>query len=226
MPVLSNGHIAVQLKGSSVYKNGLYNGQHGLSHRARIPNYSNVMIAADDRQLSNRSSSTTSYRMNYRHGIFETLIQVGNVLTIRHQVYVHRYYTRAIVNEISLTRIGNDSDPITVAVHQDPGDEESDDIKFESKKASYWNVPGEKSDDKISSRCGTTREMEAPANDHPQQSSKAKESGLERVCVVWNHVPEEITLEGSHQSASYKFIMTVDRDLLVAEQEMSTGTCT
>lgn len=223
MPVLSNGHIAVQLKGSSVYKNGLYNGQHGLSHRARIPNYSNVMIAADDRQLSNRSSSTTSYRMNYRHGIFETLIQVGNVMTIRHQVYVHRYYTRAIVNEITLTRIGNDSsDPITVAVNQDPGDEESEDMEFEPKKTSYWNVPGLN----ISCRCGTTREMEVPANDHSQKSSTAKESGLESVCVVWNHVPEEITLEGSHQSASYKFIMTVDRDLLVAEQEMSTGTCT
>lgn len=122
MPVLSNGHIAVQLRGCNVYKNGLYNGQHGLSHRARIPNYSNVnvVIAAaaaarheendDDRQLSNRSSTTTtttSYRMNHRHGIFETLIQVGNRIAIRHMVYVHRYFTRAIVNEIILTRLDN-----------------------------------------------------------------------------------------------------------------------
>lgn len=125
MPVLSNGHIAVQLRGCNVYKNGLYNGQHGLSHRARIPNYSNVNVVIataaaaaarheeeddDDRQLSNRSSTTTtttSYRMNHRHGIFETLIQVGNRIAIRHMVYVHRYFTRSIVNEIILTRLDN-----------------------------------------------------------------------------------------------------------------------
>lgn len=107
MPVLSNGHLAVQVMGSSVYKNGLYNGEHGLSHRARIPNYSNVIIEAG--QFNRSSTTALIYRMNYRHGIFETLTQVENSFHIRHMVYVHRYYTRAIVNEIILTRSGNSS---------------------------------------------------------------------------------------------------------------------
>lgn len=107
MPILSNGHIALQLLSPNVYKNGLYNGKHGLSHRARLPNYSNVIIP----QIQFNGSTTTSftYRMNHRHGIFETLIRADNSIHIRHQVYAHRYYDRAVVNEIILTRLGSDS---------------------------------------------------------------------------------------------------------------------
>lgn len=100
MPILSNGHVAVQVMGGNVYKNGLYNGVRGLSHRARIPNYSNVLSG----QLN-----STSYRMHYRHGMFESITQVNKSIHVRHTVYAHRYYTRAIVNEIYLTRIGDTS---------------------------------------------------------------------------------------------------------------------
>lgn len=104
MPILSNGHVAVQVMGGNVYKNGLYNGEQGLSHRARIPNYSNILSAASLGQLN-----STSYRMHYRHGMFESITQVNNSIHVRHIVYAHRYYTRAIVNEIYLTRIGDTS---------------------------------------------------------------------------------------------------------------------
>lgn len=111
-------------------------------------------------------------------------------------------------------------------MHQDPGDEESEDIDFAPRIRSNWSLPGIDGKDQIvTSRCGTTRQMEEPGPRSSSSSSSAgKESGLSNVCVVWNHVPEEITLEPTAQSASYKFIMTVDRDLLVAEQEMRTGT--
>lgn len=69
----------------------------------------------------------------------------------------------------------------------------------------------------MTSRCGETRQVEVPN----------EESGHERVCLLWNHVPEEITLDagsgGGATKSAYKFIMTVDRDLLVAEQEMKSG---
>lgn len=102
MPILSNGHLAVQLMGHNVYMNGIYNGERGLSHRARIPNYSNLVIDPDQ---INSFSWNISYHMNYRLGLFETVIQLGHQFTIRHVVYVHRYYTRAIVNEIILKRL-------------------------------------------------------------------------------------------------------------------------
>lgn len=44
MPVLANGHIGLTVFSDSIYMNGLYNGRKGLSHRARIPNYSNIQI--------------------------------------------------------------------------------------------------------------------------------------------------------------------------------------
>lgn len=104
MPILSNGHIGVQVMSHNVYMNGVYNGERGLSHRARIPNYSNVII---DPGQFDRLSTKIFHRMNYRHAIFETVIELHNQFTIRHMIYAHRYYSRAIVNEIFVTRTGN-----------------------------------------------------------------------------------------------------------------------
>lgn len=112
MPILSNGHLAAQTLGDSVYMNGLYNGERGLSHRARIPNYSNIII--DPGQFK-REITRITYRMNYRQGVFETIIQVNNRFTIRHWIYAHRHFTRAIVNEISIK--GNEP-----TIHNPPGD--------------------------------------------------------------------------------------------------------
>lgn len=207
MPILSNGHVAMQLLSPNVYKNGLYNGEHGLSHRARIPNYSNVIVD---------SNYSSSYRMNYRHGLFETVIKVENLIHIRHIVYAHRFYTRAIVNEIILTRIGDRLEhPVRVSIRHEPGDTESEDLLFDPPKFSVFK------NEQVTSRCGRTRQLEVPEDG--ERSSK--ESGFERVCVVWNHVPEEITLDDRATKSYYKFIMTLDRDLLVAEQEIKSGTC-
>lgn len=105
-----------------------------------------------------------------------------------------------------------------VAIALDPGNEDSDDLTFDAP------VKGEN----YTIKCGHTKEMEVPETEtddylRPKQSRAGKESGLERVCVVWSHVPEEITLDKRATKSFYKFIMTVDRDLLVAEQEMRNG---
>lgn len=102
---------------------------------------------------------------------------------------------------------------------QSPGNEESEDIKFKNpeilKGFKYGQGTGEPKDKSVTSRCGVTRQVEVPN----------EESGHEHVCLLWNHVPEEITLDagGGAAKSAYKFIMTVDRDSLVAEQEMKSG---
>ena len=65
----------------------------------------------------------------------------------------------------------------------------------------------------VTSTCGYTNQVEYPEY---QESRK-------HVCVLWNHVPEEITLKEGMQVMSYRFVMTVDDALSVAEQEMIDG---
>lgn len=46
------------------------------------------------------------------------------------------------------------------------------------------------------------------------------------VCVLWNHVPDEITLAEGVQSTAALFVMSVDARLSVAEREIMSGkTC-
>lgn len=80
------------------------------------------------------------------------------------------------------------------------------------------------SHEKVLIRCGKTRQAEEATKPTEERflyeaGSQEQSDEKQRVCVLWNHVPEEITAAKS----TYKFIMTVDRDLLVAEQEMRNG---
>jgi len=103
MPVLSNGHLGVQIRSDSIYMNGLYNGKLGLSHRARIPNYSNIQI-----EIINHKNAihTVEYLLNVKYNYFKTIITIGNYKII-HLLYVHRYYNRAIINQIFIEYIND-----------------------------------------------------------------------------------------------------------------------
>lgn len=105
---------------------------------------------------------------------------------------------------------------VRVAIRQDPGDEQSEDILFDQHPTHWIAQNGQR----VTSRCGCIREKEVSEEEAHEESSP--DDGC--VCVVWNRVPEEITLVDGQTKSVYKFIMTVDRDLLVAEQEMRDGT--
>jgi hypothetical protein len=47
----------------------------------------------------------------------------------------------------------------------------------------------------------------------------------EDVCVLWNHVPEELTLDTTASSISYKFVMAVDIQEADVRQEIVDGKC-
>ena len=95
--------------------NGLYNGKKGLSHRASIPNYANIKIAnshdhnfsqGDDHQNDDADKrSNFMYRLDTYNGLFEVnIVEPANGYEVRHFIYPHRYYSRAIVNLIEIHR--------------------------------------------------------------------------------------------------------------------------
>lgn len=100
LPTLGNGHLGFTCLSDAVYINGLYSGHAGLSHRARIPNYVNVQFADCLKQ-------SCKYTLNVRHGYFMTELVVENQFIARHFLYAHRFYDRALINQIYIQRLGS-----------------------------------------------------------------------------------------------------------------------
>lgn len=103
--------------GDSVYINGLYNGQDGLSHRARVPNWSNIELKDivdddDDGNCSRRrqaAASTSQFILNTKSGVFQREITAADSgYKIIHRIYAHRYYNRAIINQVNVYRYTSD----------------------------------------------------------------------------------------------------------------------
>ncbi|XP_055680296.1 protein-glucosylgalactosylhydroxylysine glucosidase-like [Lutzomyia longipalpis] len=221
MPVLGNGHLGFQVMGDSVYLNGLYNGAKGLSHRARIPNFANI-------QVTNYAdlNGTVKYVMDTKSGIFRTSFSPNSAAyKLDHLIYAHRFYSRAIVNQLFISHlncttdecIGKDSDGIIIKIGQYPGNA-TDDITF-TIKTNQGGQPREtdkliknpSAELSITRTCGNTKTVEDPI--YQEDPSNC--------CVLWNHVPEEITLGTKEKtSMSFTFVMTVDEHFSVAEQEM------
>ena len=52
MASVGNGHLATIVYSETVYMNGLYNGERGESHRARIPSRINVSMELSKNEIS------------------------------------------------------------------------------------------------------------------------------------------------------------------------------
>ncbi|CAF3415662.1 unnamed protein product [Rotaria sp. Silwood1] len=64
MPYVGNGHVATVVFSDFIYMNGLYNGENGTSHRARIPSTLNWQFLIHPSSSSftlNVSSGTNFY---------------------------------------------------------------------------------------------------------------------------------------------------------------------
>lgn len=79
--------------------------------------------------------------------------------------------------------------------------------------------------------CGQIRQLEDEVEEAKEsKKSRRKEATEEEptkqeedVCVLWNHVPEEIALNRTASSISYKFVMVVDKEAADVRQEMMNG---
>jgi protein-glucosylgalactosylhydroxylysine glucosidase len=100
LPTLGNGHLGFTVLTDDVYMNGLYNGRAGLSHRAKIPNFVNILFA-------DCLAQTCKYSMNMKLGVFMVELVVENQFIATHLLYAHRFYDRALINQIHIQRLGS-----------------------------------------------------------------------------------------------------------------------
>lgn len=97
MASIGNGQIATNVFSDTVYMNGLYNGKQGLSRRARIPAWANVRLNST---LTHYPYSPV-YSLDTRDGVFKVRVDRERSV-VSQRIYAHRYYTRAIVNQIEV----------------------------------------------------------------------------------------------------------------------------
>ncbi|XP_062547109.1 protein-glucosylgalactosylhydroxylysine glucosidase-like isoform X2 [Armigeres subalbatus] len=204
--------------------NGLYNGHRGLSHRARIANIANIRLS-----FSGGNQPPTTSSMDFETGTFRVDYRgPNNSFGVAQLIYPHQLYNRAIVNQFTIERLDGEGD-IRIGLVQASTFPGTEDIAFNPVKTifissdaerKHWNRPHLRhsfaheysSPFKVYQTCGTTMELEDPVHhrDQPRQ-----------VCALWNHVPEELTLERSERTVSYKFIMTADESAGLARQDLT-----
>lgn len=85
--------------------NGLYNGHRGTSHRARIANEININI-------SSSSIANKTFALNAKNGVFQSTLASPD-FNIVHYIYAHRFYNRAIVNQVYIYRLNYEGNQIT-----------------------------------------------------------------------------------------------------------------
>ena len=89
----------------------------------------------------------------------------------------------------------------------------------------------------VNVKCGHTIELEdeyrGNYNTYYHESSHKNERGSKTIehqkrnpnnlCILYNHVPEQIILKQNENTVAHKFIMTVDKKYRLAKQEMVDG---
>ncbi|XP_041984111.1 protein-glucosylgalactosylhydroxylysine glucosidase-like isoform X1 [Aricia agestis] len=201
MPSIGNGHVATNIFSDTVYMNGLYNGRKGESRRARIPAWANVRLNSTLTHLPFKPV----YSLDTKQGVFKvTVDRDRSVVTQR--IYAHRYYTRAIINQIQI-RPKPHADPnfihkeIWIAIKLMPGPT-SKDIDFQTP------IPEIIDGRTVWRSCGKTRVSEDPV----YQPLPVE------VCAYWTSVPDHLVVP-QHHSRVFTFIMTADKNQTVAREE-------
>ncbi|XP_050101550.1 protein-glucosylgalactosylhydroxylysine glucosidase-like isoform X2 [Anopheles aquasalis] len=214
LPTLANGHLGFTVFEDAVYMGGLYAGAGGLSHRARIPNVANIRPAIGC--YRERGQEQCTQTLDMEQGVFRIKFsQDSDRYRLTHTLYPHALYTRLIVNQFFIERLDerNAERPISVPL-MPPVPFLSEDITFEPIRAvQFRSGAPEHQNHLIYESCGKTVEVEDPI----QQPS------VRPVCVVWNHVPERLTLPPTERTVTFTFLMAVDGDEASAHDELRTA---
>ncbi|XP_059058126.1 protein-glucosylgalactosylhydroxylysine glucosidase isoform X1 [Achroia grisella] len=201
MPSIGNGHIATNIFSDTVYMNGLYNGRKGESHRARIPNWANIRLNSTLTHMPYRPV----YSLDTKEAAFKVRVDRDRSI-VTQRIYAHRFYTRAIVNQIQVVAKPHDPNfihhEIWIAIKQIPGPN-SEDVQF------HAPVPEVYDGRTIWYSCGSTKDSEDPSH-QPLPVD---------VCAYWTSVPDYLVVP-QHGSKVFTFVMTVDKNITVARQEL------
>lgn len=212
MATLANGQLAItpylQSPSTGINVNCLYNGDSWTSHRARLPNYANYQILAEDANI-------TEYTLDMRRAEFRTLT-VADHWRLEHRVFVHR--ARELEGVIVNVFHGNadTNDNVDVELGLDPG-APSDDIT--NTGVMEDDVPANSLGiDKLQYRCEHTMETEF---DEYQQT------GPSPICVGWM-TPSPVTLTGNDVNPPVKIFVTLveaSKELLFKQLELLIEMC-
>lgn len=87
MPSIGNGQLATGIYTDTVYMNGLYNGEKGESHRARIPSQINIRMdvtsninAAQQRFILDTEKGQIMVKVAYRFYVYT--LPIASILTL------------------------------------------------------------------------------------------------------------------------------------------------
>ncbi|CAL8123676.1 unnamed protein product [Orchesella dallaii] len=117
MASVGNGHVATTVYTDTVYMNGLYNGERGESHRARIPSGNFIRMNPPSAQVQNQT-----FALDVAKGVFFERLTVGGA-RVEQRTFAHRYYTKVIVTQLQVTT-GTES--ITFPLISSSGDPSAD----------------------------------------------------------------------------------------------------
>lgn len=191
IPTLSNGHLGFVVYGDAILMNGLYNGVRGTSHRARIPNYSNLI--ADEACFTDNCL----YRMNMKQGYFEKIVNNGRNYRVQQHLYPHRFYNRAIINRMIVERLEATA-PIEVVLLMEPGDIPGNDtIQVDTYVLSLSSASFENRN--ITVRCFQTNDIE----------DTFYQPEVRKFCLAHTDYPASIKMDSMQRTVEYYHITTV-----------------
>uniref|UniRef100_A0A336LM18 Protein-glucosylgalactosylhydroxylysine glucosidase n=1 Tax=Culicoides sonorensis TaxID=179676 RepID=A0A336LM18_CULSO len=207
LPTLGNGHIGFTVFSQNIYMNGVYNGKGGDSSRARIPNWAYIRV-----DYCQSRTNDCEWSLNVKKGVFQETIR-SKEFHLEHLIFPHRIFNRAIINQISVTRLNNHGD-LTLKLIQNPGS-----FKFNLKSKNSeridinFNVTRSEiiKNHVIHSKCGRTFFVE---DEKYQQETR-------QVCVMFKEVPAKLVLKMNEFSMIWTHVTTIDEYFEVAKAEMT-----
>ncbi|UJR32210.1 hypothetical protein I4U23_019675 [Adineta vaga] len=107
LPYIGNGHIATVVFSDFIYMNGLYNGDNGTSHRARIPSTLNWQFQIDP--------SSALYTLNVSSGTFTETLE-NDEIRIERCLFASQEYTELLLAHVVLTRLKSTGKNIHVPI--------------------------------------------------------------------------------------------------------------
>ncbi|CAF1665004.1 unnamed protein product [Rotaria magnacalcarata] len=107
LPYIGNGHLATVAFSEFIYMNGLYNGDNGTSHRARIPSTLNWQFKIN--------LSSSAYTLNVSSGVFTETIENDEIRIERH-LFASQEYTELLIAYVVITRLKSTGKKIVVPI--------------------------------------------------------------------------------------------------------------
>ncbi|XP_048752483.2 protein-glucosylgalactosylhydroxylysine glucosidase-like isoform X2 [Ostrea edulis] len=100
LPSIGNGHVAVVVKGDTVFLNGLYNGHNITSHRAKLP-----AVFIKDIDIKSTDHLKTNYTLDLAAGMFIEEFK-SKTFSIEFKIFAHRAVKQLLVTTVTVKNMG------------------------------------------------------------------------------------------------------------------------